>query len=216
MMVYVFGAGGHARVVVSTLLEAGRAVAGLFDDDARTRGQQVLGVEVLGPIREAVGLPGGVGVLAIGDNRTRRKVAETLRGWTWLPVVHPRASVHDSVELGPGTVVFAGAVIQPEARLGSHCIVNTGATVDHECEIGSYAHLAPGVHLGGGVKVGEGVLLGIGAVAIPGVRIGAWSVVGAGSVVLEDLSAGVKAVGAPARAIGVADALKSTERENDG
>ena len=51
------------------------------------------------------------------------------------------------------------------------------------------------------ITIGDNVWLGGGVVVCPGVSIGADAVVGAGSVVLDDLPAGVLAVGAPARVV---------------
>lgn len=201
MGVYVFGAGGHAKVVVSTLLAAKVPVDGIFDDDERKQGCTILGVQVIGTIAEAKGLPPQTGVIGIGDNRVRKRIAEEFARWEWLSLVHPKAYVHSSVRLGPGTVVLAGAIIQPDTHLGSHVIVNTGATLDHDCVIQDFVHIAPGVHLAGSVWVEEGALVGAGAVAIPGVRIGAWAIVGAGGVVVRDIPPYVVAVGVPARPV---------------
>ncbi|MCS7242181.1 acetyltransferase [Candidatus Caldatribacterium sp.] len=201
MGVYVIGAGGHAKVVVSTLLEAGVSVDGLFDDDVGKVGSAVMGVRVLGTLADARAISPQAGIIGIGDNRTRRRIAEELVGWEWISVIHPRAYVHPSVCVGPGVVVFAGSVIQPGVHLGAHVIVNTGVTVDHDCVVHDFAHLAPGVHLAGAVEVGEGVLLGVGSVVIPGVRIGEWAVVGAGSVVVRDIPSCVTVVGVPAKPI---------------
>lgn len=199
MGIYVFGAGGHAKVVLSTLLAAGCAVEGLFDDDPRKLGTQVLGVRVLGTVDGALRMAPARGVLAVGSNQARRDLATRLTGWQWIPVVHPRAYVDRSAVVGPGAVVFAGAVVQPEARLGAHVIVNTGANVDHDCRVDDYVHLAPGVNLAGSVRVEEGALVGVGASVIPGVCIGAWSVVGAGAAVVRDAPAGSTVAGVPAR-----------------
>jgi acetyltransferase-like isoleucine patch superfamily enzyme len=98
-------------------------------------------------------------------------------------------------------VVFAGAVIQPDAALGGHVIVNTAASIDHDCALGDFVHIAPGVHLAGNVRLDTGVFLGIGTVAIPGIHVGAWTTVGAGATVIRDLRAGITAIGTPARAI---------------
>jgi sugar O-acyltransferase (sialic acid O-acetyltransferase NeuD family) len=198
--VIVVGAGGHAKVVVATLREAGFTVAGLFDDDARKLGQRVLDVPVRGVLADLVALKPANLVIAIGNNVVRRQIAGRLGKSNWVTVIHPRACVHKSAKLGPGTVVFAGAVIQPDAQLGAHCIVNTAATIDHDCRLGDFVHVAPGGHLGGNVTVGDGVLLGIGSGAIPGVQIGEWTTVGAGGVVTRDLPSGCVAVGVPAKA----------------
>lgn len=193
----VLGSGGHAKVVVATAAAAGFDVRSVLDDDRGRWGCEVLGVAVDGPLSRAVelGLPC---VIAIGDNRTRRWLAERVGG-PWATVVHPSALVHPTVQLGEGTVVFAGAVVQPDTMVGSHTIINTGASVDHDCRLGDFVHVAPGVRLAGDVELGEGVFMGIGSCAIPGVRVGPWAVVGAGAAVVGDLSEGVTAVGVPAR-----------------
>ena len=187
--VVVIGAGGHAKVLISTLAACGVPVAAVVDDDDTKWGMDAQGIRV-GRIERELG---GRGIVGIGDNAQRR-------GLDWQTVVHPSAYVHPSAKLGRGTVVFAGAVVQPDAVIGDHVIVNTGATIDHDCIVGDYAHLAPGVHLAGSVQVGEGAFLGIGSVVCPGVKIGHWATLGAGGVAICDVAEGVVAVGVPARA----------------
>jgi sugar O-acyltransferase (sialic acid O-acetyltransferase NeuD family) len=194
--VVVIGAGGHAKVLISTLAACGLTIAAVFDDDDSKWGLDAQGTPVSPTQRER----GGSGVIGIGDNGKRRHVAMTFT-FEWRTVVHPSACVHHSVRLGRGSVVFAGAVVQPDAVIGDHVIVNTGATIDHECVIGDFAHLAPGVHLAGAVQVGEGAFLGIGSVVTPGVRIGRWSTLGAGAVAIRDVADGAVAVGVPAHAL---------------
>jgi len=198
--VHVLGGGGHAKVVIAALQAAGRDVAGVFDDAPEVQGGSVLGVPVVGTLMDAHNASGAF-VVAVGGNPVRRRIVEAMGERDWVPVVHPRAWVHPSAEIGPGAVVFAGAIVQPDATVGAHAIVNTGATVDHDCTVGAFAHLAPGVHLAGSVRIGEGAFLGVGAGVVPGAEVGAWSVVGAGAVVIRDLPANVTAVGAPARPI---------------
>lgn len=200
MSVYVIGGGGHAKVVIATLQAAGKTIAGVLDDEAAKHGTTLLGVPVLGPVERARESEHEA-VIAVGDNGTRRRIAERLAGVRWATAVHPAAVVHPSVTVGEGTVVFAGAVVQPDTRLGRHVIVNTGATVDHDGELADYVHVAPGSHLAGNVRLGEGTFLGIGSAAVPGVSVGAWATVGAGAVVVKDLPANVTAVGAPAKPI---------------
>ena len=50
--IVVLGAGGHAQVVVATLLDCDLPIAGLFDDDAQKWGQSVLGIPILGPLSD--------------------------------------------------------------------------------------------------------------------------------------------------------------------
>ena len=192
--IVVIGAGGHAKVLISTLIARGIPIAAVFDDDDAKWGMDAQGTRVSRTERER----GGSAIIGIGGNAKRMEVARALN-FEWETVVHPSACVHPSAKIGRGTVIFAGAVVQPDAVIGEHVIVNTGATIDHDCIVGDFAHLAPGVHLAGSVQVGEGAFLGIGSAAIPGVKIGRWSTLGAGAVAIRDLADGAVAVGVPAK-----------------
>jgi sugar O-acyltransferase (sialic acid O-acetyltransferase NeuD family) len=173
-------------------------VLGAFSDRASDHGQTVLGVPVLGPIASIEEHLTACAVIAIGDNRTRQRLAEM--PLNWISCIHPNATVHESAEIGPGSVVFAGTVVQPEARIGSHGILNTACTIDHECRLEDYAQIGPGAHIGGNCQVGEGAFVGLGASVIHGIRIGAWAVVGAGAAVIRDVPAHTTVVGVPAQA----------------
>jgi sugar O-acyltransferase (sialic acid O-acetyltransferase NeuD family) len=195
----ILGAGGHGKVVLSTLFAGGQHVDAFFDDDPTLIGKTVLGVRVEGPLNAAT--PDRVRslIIAVGDNRVRQSLAQRFDWVTWGTARHPSSWIDSSVVLEGGSVVFAGAIVQPDAIIGEHVIVNTACTIDHDCRIGAFVHLGPGVHLCGDVSVDEGVLLGVGAVVRPGIRIGSWAVVGAGAVVVRDVPAGSTVTGVPAK-----------------
>lgn len=196
--IVVIGAGGHSKVVISALRASGHEPVAVLDDDPGKKGTSILGVPIRGPLN-LVGEIGAAGVvMAIGNNRTRKRIASELHA-AWATVLHPTAYVDPTARVGPGTVVFAGAIIQPDTVIGAHAIINTGTSVDHDCIIGDFTHLAPGVHLAGDVRVGEGTLMGIGSVAIPGVRIGTWVTIGAGAAVIANIESDTVASGLPAR-----------------
>lgn len=206
MRVLILGGGGHAQVVADILLrmaEEGGEVepVGYLDDDSALTGREFLGLQVLGALADLPSLPHDAVIVGIGDNVTRRRVFEDLRGRGERLAVacHPTAVVAPDVAVGPGTMICAGAVVNPGSAVGANVILNTGCSVDHHNRVGDHAHLAPGVHTGGEVTIGEGAFVGIGATVIPGRTIGAWSTIGAGSLVTKDIGAGATAVGMPAR-----------------
>lgn len=204
--VIVLGAGGHAKVTISTLKAAGWNVTAAYDDAPSRIGTSVYGVPVVGPIAQAESLvPGTCAVIAIGSPQVRRQLAERF-GFEWIPVIHPHAYVDPTVQLEEGALVFAGAVVQPETVLGRHAIVNTSASIDHDGRIGQFVNISPGVHLSGNVTVGAEGMIGIGASVLQGLTIGAGTVVGGGAAVIRDLPERVVAVGCPARVIRSLDA----------
>lgn len=201
----LFGASGHAKVVVDCARRRGLSVAAVFDDDPSRWGQSVLGVPVLGG-REALAAwaadrPGCTGLVAIGQNAPRARVAAWLQqlGLGFATLAHPAAVLGEGVSVGAGSVLMAGSVVNPDTSLGRHVIVNTGASVDHDCRLGDVVHVGPGARLCGGVSVGEHTLIGAGSTVLPGLRIGKDVVVGAGSTVLADLPDGARVAGSPAR-----------------
>jgi sugar O-acyltransferase (sialic acid O-acetyltransferase NeuD family) len=197
----VLGAGGHARVIAGTAMACGHDVVAFIDDDPARWTTQWSGVPVTGPMEAVLRQGCGPAIIGIGENEARRRLAERFSFVPWQSLIHPTSWVQSSAEIGVGTALVAGVVVQPNARIGNHVIINTAASVDHDCVVGDYVHLAPGAHLAGWVKVGTGAFLGIGSVAIDRVTIGEWAVVGAGAVVTRDVAPHTTVVGVPARPI---------------
>ena len=189
----LFGASGHAKVIIDVIKSQGNSVGVLFDDAPRystIHGRPVYRADeadVCGPL-----------IISTGSNKARRDIA--LRyNVPFASAVYPSAIVSGTAQIGPGTVVMQGAIVQTDAVIGKHCIINTGSSVDHECQIGDYVHISPHATLCGNVHVGEGSWIGAGAVVIPGIKIGKWCTIGAGSVVIRDVPDGSTAYGNPAR-----------------
>lgn len=202
--VFVFGASGHAKVVIDAIERAGRSAVLFVCDDAKDkRCTRLMGYAVIGG-REALlarRAETHLGIVAIGDNEARVQVAAWLvaNGYALASVVHPAASIGREVNIEDGTVVMAGCVINSGTRIGRNVIINTGASIDHDCEVGEGVHIGPGARICGHVSIGAGTLIGAGSTVIPSVRIGRGAVIGAGSTVLNDLPDGARAAGTPCR-----------------
>ncbi len=203
--IIVFGAGGHAKVVLDVLEQMGSyVVVGLLDDSAQLHGTTRWGYKVWGGRDQFATLQRrGITRLfvALGDNRRRQFVFEEAgkAGFELVSAIHPSAQIGGRVTIGAGSLLVAGTVVNVDSMIGENVIINTGATVDHDCRVGPHAHLSPGVHLAGGVVVGELTHIGIGAVVLPNLTIGRACVVGAGAVVRESVPDGAVVAGNPAR-----------------
>lgn len=196
----ILGASGHGKVVADVAIQLGWKEIFFFDD-----AWPALKFNGIWPVHgdssslfSAADFDGIV--VAIGDNCIRLKKSLQPEITNKLKVlIHPSAYVASNVIIEKGSVIFAGAVIQPETKIGISCIINTGATVDHDCFIKDSVHIAPGTNIAGGVSVGSCAWIGIGSTIIQNVSIGSGVVVGAGAVVINDIPDNTTVVGVPAR-----------------
>lgn len=194
--VILIGAGGHGKVIADILLCSGTPVRGFLDD---REGACAAGLPWLGSVEEYRRFPDAEFLIAVGDARTRRRIALAMDGVRWHTAVHPHAVVSSlEVEIGEGTVVMAGAVVNPGARIGRHCIINTGAVVEHDNDIGEFVHVSVGAHLCGGVRVGGGTWIGAGACVRNNLSVCENVMIGTGGVVVKDIVCPGTYVGVPA------------------
>lgn len=190
---YLYGAGGHAKVIIDILTKNKVDIKGIYDDNNEINeisGHPVLNTQhIQGPL-----------VISIGNNQIRKRLADTLK-INFAIVKDKSAIISSSVEVGEGSVIVQGTIIQTNTKIGRHCIINTGSKIDHECRVGDFVHISPGTTLCGDVQVNEGSWIGAGSVILPGITIGKWSIIGAGSVVTRDIPDNVIAYGNSCRII---------------
>ena len=193
----IIGAGGHGRVIADIAMKLGYTDICFLDDNAEG---SWMGCPVAGKSCEILSFDDGSTdfVIGIGNNAVRKRIAEQNQV-NWVTLVHPSAQIAIDVKLGAGTVVMAGAIVNPSARVGTHCIINTGAIVEHDNALGDYVHISPRAALAGTVHVGDATHVGIGAVIRNNLHIIGGCVIGAGAVVVKNIESSGTYIGVPAR-----------------
>lgn len=204
--IFVFGASGHAKVVIDIIERQGlHEVTFLVDDDSTLKDTEFYGYRVIGGKQELLEARDQVcgGIVAIGSNRARIAVAQWLSDnqFNLVSAIHPFAQIGRGSTVAVGTVIMAGAVINSDCRIGQNVIVNTRSSIDHDCTIGNGVHIAPGTTLCGTVSVGNGTFICAGVTVIPNLTIGYNVVIGAGATVIRDIPDEVMVVGSPAIAV---------------
>lgn len=200
---YVFGAGGHGKVVAEAVHTAAtHTLRGFLDDDRHLWGREIHGLRVLGGL-DALGLLEGDTevALGVGDNAHRANLGHALlaRGLRLAAVVHGAAVLARGARIGDGSYIGPLALVHTDAEVGRGAIVNSAAVVEHDVRLGAWVHVSPRAALGGGVRVGEGAHVGLGAIVLPGLTVGPWSTLGAGAVLTHALPGAAVGVGVPAR-----------------
>lgn len=140
-------------------------------------------------------------ILGVGNNRIRARLADAInrKGLDLATVIHPNCSISLLSNIGQGTFVARGVMVNPLCEIGANVILNTGSSIDHECKIHDNVHVAPNAVLAGNVTVENGVFIGANAVVKQGVVIGENAIIGAGAVIVKDVLPNTTMVGNPAK-----------------
>jgi UDP-perosamine 4-acetyltransferase len=192
---FVFGSGGHARVIASVLdvdvvflVESDPTVGQMLQSDFFLRIDDFKKENIY---------------IGIGSNAVRRKIYGQLLSYGIKPsnCVSKHSFVARNAELGAGVTILPGSVIGAKAIVADNTIVNTLSSVDHDCVLGTHSQVTAGVTFGGTVITGENCFFGLKSTVIPNRTIGNNVVVMAGSLITNDVPDDVTMGGVPARMV---------------
>lgn len=187
--ILLIGGGGHCKAAIDVIEADGQfEIKGIVERAGV--GGEVLGYPIIG---EDADLPHLVkatpaALVTIGQIKTssarQRAFTTVLNAGAALPsIVSPKAHVSGHADVGAGTLVMHGAVINAAAQVGANCILNSLSLVEHDAIVGDHCHISTGARVNGDAKIGERCFIGSGAIIKNGVTIGAGSVVGAGCII---------------------------------
>jgi len=151
--------------------------------------------------------------LGLSNPSLRMKMSEkfTQLGGRLASVVSPTAHVgHFDVEIGVGTTILTGVIIENGVKIGKGCLINLKSSIAHDTQVGDFAEFAPGASVNGGCVIGSYSQVGSNACLLPKITLGENCVVGAGSVVTTNLPANSVAVGVPSRVIKTLSPIRPT------
>ena len=196
--IVIVGASGHGKVVADIARLNGYKEIVFLDDNKETKrcgNYSVVGTSDL--INEL----NCDFIVAIGNPTVREKVFNRLMlaGKSIATLIHPDSVIGENVIVGEGTVVMAGAVINPCTTIGKGCIINTCSSVDHDNCLDDFVHVSVGAHIAGTVSIDARTWVGAGATVINNINITKDCMIGAGAVVVNDIETSGTYIGVPAK-----------------
>jgi UDP-3-O-[3-hydroxymyristoyl] glucosamine N-acyltransferase len=75
-------------------------------------------------------------------------------------VIDSSAMLHDSVSVGPGTVIGAGVTVGAGTRIGARCVIEKGTSIGSECRVDSGVIIRCDTEIGNRVIIQSGVIIG--------------------------------------------------------
>lgn len=204
MNLFIYGAGGHAKVIAESALKL-RDVSNIYFVDDNTQNQNFIkkysNFLLIPESKIPRNLTDAYAIVGIGDNQIRKDVAGRCMQIPFISILNPSSIISDSANILTGSYIGAGAIINADSCVSDHVIVNTQAVIEHDCDIGSFSHIGPGSTLAGGVKVGSNCFIGGGAFVNPNISITNDVVIGSGSLVVDNIQESGTYIGSPIRKI---------------
>jgi len=187
----IIGGGGHAKSVID-VIESSRNwnIEGLIGQPQEI-GKTVLGYKIIGTDADLKKIRSRVpyAILAIGQilspNR-RIQLAKVLKrlGFESPTVASVSSTVSKHAQIGEGTTIGHGAIVNAGAKIGEHCIINSGALIEHDACIGNYCHISTGALINGMVNIGDESFIGSGATIRNNLALPSGTIISAGKRVM--------------------------------
>ena len=192
--ILLIGAGGHARSCIDVLEEENQfEIAGLIEK-GKSISNESLGYPVIGTDDDLKVLRQQyknalITVGQIKSPKIRIKLYQLLKelDFTLPVIVSSQAYVSKHAQIGEGSIIMHGVIINANAKIGNNCIINNRALIEHDAVIGDHCHIATGAIINGEVSVENETFIGSGAVTKQAISIGKNCVIGAGVVLKNDI-----------------------------
>ena len=192
--ILLIGAGGHARSCIDVLEEENQfEIAGLIEK-GESISNESLGYPVIGTDDDLKVLRQQYknALITVGQikiPKIRIKLYHLLKelDFTLPVIVSSQAYVSKHAQIGEGSIIMHGVIINANAKIGNNCIINNRALIEHDTVIGDHCHIATGATINGEVSVGNETFIGSGAVIRQAISIGKNCVIGAGVVLKNDI-----------------------------
>ncbi len=177
--VIIIGAKGGGKMCIDAISNIEKfEILGLLDDSTKERylyGYPILGGTDL--VKKFIEIGFNKFVLAFGviDHRNiRMDLFNKMIKWgaEFPNILHPKSIVEQSVTMGQGNIILAGANVGSSVKLGNLNYINNNALVSHDCSISNNVHIAPGAVLASNISVKDNSLIGMNTTLFFGIKIG--------------------------------------------
>lgn len=183
----LIGGGGHCKSCIDVIETEGRYnIIGIVDVAERI-GDKILGYEIIADDSDLDRLAGSnlcfhisLGYIVSPERRIDLFNQAAKKNAKLPVIISPKSYVSKYADIGDGTIIMHGAVINSDAKIGENCIINTRAIVEHDAVVSRHCHISTGAVVNGAAEIGEATFIGSNSVVRENIKIGKHSIIGCG------------------------------------
>ncbi|MGA0082518.1 MAG: acetyltransferase [Candidatus Nanopelagicales bacterium] len=191
--IILIGAGGHALSCIDVIEQDNKynihGLVGLKDEV----GKRISGYNVIATQDELVNLSKDFryAFIAIGQIKNvklRIDLYESVlnTGFKIPSIISPQSFISRTVQIGEGTIIMNGVILNSGVRIGNNCIINSKALIEHGTQVADHCHISTGAILNGDCVVESKSFVGSGAIIKHGITIKTSSFVNMGQIVTKN------------------------------
>ncbi len=186
----LFGAGGHAREVISMT----KLNFDIFVDDEYAN-ETYMPISSFDPERWRI-------MICVGESSKRSEIVSRMPAETeYFSYIHPTAIIGENVRIGEGSYIGPGCILTCDITIGKHALINRGNHIGHDSNIGDFFSMMPGSVLSGSTSVGNRVYIGTNSSTREGSNVCDDVTIGMMSGVIGKIESPGTYLGCPARKI---------------
>jgi sugar O-acyltransferase (sialic acid O-acetyltransferase NeuD family) len=191
--IILIGAGGHAKSCIDVIERQDKfRIAGLIGKKEEL-GRKVCGYSIFGIDNDLPELfkkytNAHISIGQIDTGKRNNIYNQILNlGFSLPTIISPNAYVSDHADIGNGSIVMHGVIINAGVKIGNNCIINTKALIEHDVQIDDGCHISTNTILNGNVKIGTGTFIGSSVCIKNNISIGKNCIIGMGLSVRRDV-----------------------------
>ena len=191
--IILIGAGGHAASCIDVIEQQDKfQIAGLIGKKEEL-GRKVCGYSIFGIDNDLPELikqykNAHISIGQIDTDKRNNIYSQILNlGFSMPTIISPNAYVSEHADIGDGTIIMHGVIINTGVKIGDNCIINSKALIEHDVQIQDGCHISTNSVLNGNVKIGTGAFIGSSVCIKNNISIGKYSIIGMGLSVRQDL-----------------------------
>ena len=191
--IILIGAGGHALSCIDVIEQENKykiyGLVGLRDEV----GKKISGYDVIATQDELVKLSKDfryafISIGQIKNVKLRIDLYESVlnSGFKIPSIVSPQSYISRTAQIGAGTIIMNGVILNSDVKIGNNCIINSKALIEHGTQIADHCHISTGAILNGDCVVESKSFVGSGAIVKHGITIKTSSFVNMGQIVTKN------------------------------
>ena len=134
-------------------------------------------------------LPNSI-LIAINNPQHRKEIKKKLtlkKKFDYPYLVDKNAILLNETQIGEGTIIFPGTIIDINSYIGEQCVINKLCSIGHDVILKNFITLSPQIMIGGNTFISENVFIGGSSSIRDGISISKNITIGMGSVVTKNI-----------------------------